>query len=395
MNIPGPLNPPTRLLLGPGPSDAHPRVLRAMATPLLGHLDPQFLEIMNSVQEMLRAAYQTTNQVTFPVSATGMAGMETCFVNLIEPGDRIVVCVAGFFGQRMVEVANRAGAQVTVLERPWGEVFDLHLIRETLQKVRPKLLAIVQAETSTGAWQTLDGLGKLCHEFDTLLVVDAVTSLGCIPLAVDDWQIDAIYSCSQKGLSCPPGLSPVSFSPRAVEVFGKRKSKVQSWYFDVNLVEHYWDSDRFYHHTGPITMVYALYEGLRLVLEEGLETRWTRHRRNHEALKAGLKALGLTYTANEKHQLPQLNAVRIPAGVDDLAVRKRLLNEFGIEIGGGLGEFKGKAWRVGLMGWGSRISNVILFLAALENCLAAQGCKISIGAGVNAAMRSYEGSSGR
>lgn len=389
MNLPGPLNPPPRLLLGPGPSDAHPRVLRAMSTPLLGHLDPQFLEIMNSVQEMLRTAYATKNQVTFPVSATGMAGMETCFVNLVEPGDRVVVCVAGFFGQRMVETAKRAGADVTVLERPWGEVFELQTLRETLQKVRPKLLAIVQAETSTGAWQPLEGLGALCHEFDTLLLVDAVTALGCIPLAVDDWHIDAIYSCSQKGLSCPPGLSPVSFSPRAAEVFSKRKTKVQSWYFDVNLVEHYWDSDRFYHHTGPISMVYALYEGLRLVLEEGLEARWTRHRRNHEALKAGLKALGLTYTANEKHQLPQLNAIRIPSGVDDVAVRKRLLGEFGIEIGGGLGEFKGKAWRIGLMGHNSRPDVVLLFLGALEQCLTSQGVKIQPGAGVAAANRIY------
>ncbi len=389
MNIPGPLNPPQRLLLGPGPCDAHPRVLRAMAAPLLGHLDPQFLEIMNEVQGMLHAVYQTQNPVTFPVSATGMAGMETCFVNLVEPGDRVVICVAGFFGQRMVEIAERAGAQVTVLERPWGEVFDLQPIRETLQKVRPKLLAIVQAETSTGAWQPLEGLGALCHEWDTLLLVDAVTSLGCVPVAVDDWQIDAIYSCSQKGLGCPPGLSPVSFSPRAVEVFSKRKTKVQSWYFDVNLVEHYWDSERFYHHTGPISMIYALHEGLRLVLEEGLPARWARHRRNHEALKAGLKELGLTYLANEKHQLPQLNVVRIPAGVDDLAVRKRLLSEFGIEIGGGLGEFKGKVWRIGLMGHNSRPDVVLLFLAALEQCLISQGTKIRPGTGIAAANHVY------
>jgi alanine-glyoxylate transaminase/serine-glyoxylate transaminase/serine-pyruvate transaminase len=391
MNLPGPLNPPPRLLLGPGPCDAHPRVLRAMVTPLLGHLDPQFLEIMNGVQQMLRGIYQTQNPVTFPVSATGMAGMETCFVNLVEPGDRVVVCVAGFFGQRMVEIANRAGAHVTVLERPWGEVFDLLQIREALQKVRPKLLAIVQAETSTGAWQPLEGLGSLCHEFDTLLLVDAVTSLGCIPVTVDDWQIDAIYSCSQKGLGCPPGLSPVSFSARAVEMFSKRKTKVQSWYLDVNLVEHYWDSERFYHHTGPISMVYALYEGLRLVLEEGLQARWARHRRNHEALKAGLKALGLAYIANEKHQLPQLNAVRIPAGVEDLAVRKRLLVEFGIEIGGGLGEFRGKAWRIGLMGHNSRPDVVLMFLAALEQCLLSQGIKVQPGAGVVAANRVYLG----
>jgi alanine-glyoxylate transaminase/serine-glyoxylate transaminase/serine-pyruvate transaminase len=360
-----------------------------MATPLLGHLDPHFLEIMNAVQEMLRAVYQTKNQVTFPVSATGMAGMETCFVNLVEPGDGVVVCVKGFFGQRMVEIAVRAGAQVTVLERRWGEVFDPQQLRETLQKVRPKLLAIVQAETSTGACQPLEGLGALCHEFDALFLVDAVTALGCVPLAVDDWQIDAVYSCSQKGLSCPPGLSPVSFSPRAVEVFSNRKKKVQSWYLDVNLVEHYWDSDRFYHHTGPISMIYALYEGLRLVLEEGLEQRWTRHRRNHEALRAGLKALGLHYTASESHQLPQLNAVRIPSGVEDVAVRKRLLTEFGIEIGGGLGEFKGKAWRIGLMGYNSRPDVVLMFLGALEQCLTMQGVKAQPGCGVAAANRVY------
>jgi alanine-glyoxylate transaminase/serine-glyoxylate transaminase/serine-pyruvate transaminase len=362
-----------------------------MATPLLGHLDPRFLDIMNHVQTMLRAVFQTKNAVTFPVSATGMAGMETCFVNLVEPGDRVVICAAGFFGQRMVEIANRAGAQVTVLERPWGEVFDFQQIRETLQKVRPKLLAIVQAETSTGAWQPLEGLGKLCHEFDTLLLVDAVTALGCIPLALDAWEIDAVYSCSQKGLSCPPGLSPVSFSPRGVEVFSNRKTKVQSWYFDVNLVEHYWDSDRFYHHTGPITMIYALYEGLRLVLEEGLEARFARHRRNHEALKAGLEALGLSYVANPKHQLPQLNVVRMPAGCDDLAARKQLLAEFGIEIGSGLGEFKGKAWRIGLMGTNSRPDVVLIFLAALEQCLASQGVKVQPGAGVAAANRVYLG----
>jgi alanine-glyoxylate transaminase/serine-glyoxylate transaminase/serine-pyruvate transaminase len=387
MDAPGQLNPTPRLLLGPGPSDAHPRVLRAMATPLLGHLDPQFLAIMNETQDLLRAAFQTTNPLTFPVSATGMAGMETCLVNLVEPGDRVVVCVAGFFGQRIVEVANRAGAAVTVLERPWGEVFDLGQIRETLQKVRPKVLAIVQAETSTGAWQPLEGLGQMCHEFGTLLVVDAVTSLGCVPLALDAWEIDAVYSCSQKGLSCPPGLSPVSLSPRAVEVISRRKAKVQSWYFDLTLVQHYWDSDRFYHHTAPITMIYALREGLALLHEEGLEARWARHRRNHLALAAGLAALGLTYTAAEGHRLPQLNAVRIPAGVDDLTVRKRLLNAFNIEIGGGLGDFKGKAWRVGLMGYNSRPDVVLLFLAALEACLTREGARVTPGAGVAAAER--------
>jgi alanine-glyoxylate transaminase/serine-glyoxylate transaminase/serine-pyruvate transaminase len=278
---------------------------------------------------------------------------------------------------------------VSVLERPWGEVFDLGEIRGALKKERPKVLGIVQAETSTGAWQPVEELGKLCHEFDALLLVDAVTSLACVPVALDAWEVDAVYSCSQKGLSCPPGLSPVSLSPRAAEAVNRRKTKVQSWYFDLSLVQQYWDAERFYHHTAPITMFYALREGLRLVLEEGLVARWARHLRNQRALKAGLTAMGLTYTAAEGHQLPQLHAVRIPAGVDDLAVRKRLLSEFGIEIGGGLGEFKGKAWRIGLMGYNARPGNVLLFLAALEQCLQRQGVKITPGASIGAANQAY------
>jgi alanine-glyoxylate transaminase / serine-glyoxylate transaminase / serine-pyruvate transaminase len=387
MSIPGPLNISPRVLLGPGPSDVHPRILTAMTTPVVGHLDPQYIGVMNDTQVMLRDAYRTRNPLTFPMSATGMAGMETCVVNLVEPGDKVVVCVNGFFGTRMVDIAGRAGAQVTVLERPWGQVFDLNQIRETLQKVRPKMLGIVQAETSTGALQPLEGLGKLCHEFDTLLLVDAVTALGCVPLYVDAWEIDAVYSCSQKGLSCPPGLSPITFSRRAVEALNRRKSKVQSWYLDLSLVQRYWGEERLYHHTAPITMTYALREGLRIVLEEGLEPRWARHARNHKALKAGLNALGLSYTAAEGHQLPQLNAVLIPQGTDDVAVRKRLLGEFGIEIGAGLGEFKGKVWRIGLMGYGSRPNNVLLVLAALEQCLESTG-------GVEAANRVYAGAGG-
>jgi len=389
MSLPGPLNPPQRLLLGPGPCDAHPRVLRAMAAPLVGHMDPYFLEIMAQIQEMLRQVFQTRNSLTFPISGTGMAGMEACLVNLLEPGDRLVVCAAGFFGQRQIEVGSRAGAAVTVLERPWGEVFDLNQIREVLQKTRPKVLAIVHAETSTGAHQPAEALGKLCHEFDTLLVLDTVTSLGCVPVALDAWEVDGVYSCSQKGLSCPPGLSPVSFSPRALEAIARRKTKVQSWYLDLSLIQRYWNDDRVYHHTAPINMAYALREGLMLVLEEGLEARWARHRRNHLALKAGLTALGLTYTAAEGHQLPQLNAVRIPAGVDDVAARKRLLTEFGIEIGSGLGEFKGKVWRIGLMGHNSRPPVVLLALAALEQVLLSQGAKIAPGAGVAAAELAY------
>jgi alanine-glyoxylate transaminase/serine-glyoxylate transaminase/serine-pyruvate transaminase len=361
-----------------------------MATPLLGHLDPQFLEIMNETQEMLRQTFRTSNRLTFPVSGTGSAGMETCVVNLIEPGDRMVVCVNGVFGQRMVDVAQRAGAAVTTVERPWGEVFDLGQIRDVLQKVRPKVLGIVHAETSTGAWQPVAELGKLCHEVDTLLLLDTVTSLGGVPVEIDAWGVDAVYSGTQKCLSCPPGLAPVSFSPRGLEAINRRKTKVQSWYLDMTMVQRYWGEERFYHHTAPITMIYALREALRLVHEEGLEARWSRHLRNHQALKAGLAALGIGYATAEGHQLPMLNAVRIPAGVDDLTTRKRLLAEFGIEIGGGLGDFKGKAWRVGLMGYSSRPNNVLVFLAALEVCLRYQGLKTA-GVGVAAANDFYTG----
>jgi alanine-glyoxylate transaminase/serine-glyoxylate transaminase/serine-pyruvate transaminase len=364
-------------------------VLTAMATPLLGHLDPEYIALMNDTQELLRQTFQTHNALTLPISATGMAGMETCFVNLVESGDRVLICANGFFGQRMIEVAGRCGGQVSVLERPWGQVFDLDAIRAEVRRVRPKVVGIVHAETSTGAWQPIDGLGKICHENDSLLVLDTVTSLGCVPVALDAWEVDASYSCSQKGLGCPPGLSPVSFSARATEAIERRKTKVQSWYFDLTLLRQYWGTERFYHHTGPITMIYALREGLRIIQEEGLEPRWLRHLSNHRALKAGLEALGMKYTAAEGHQLPQLNAVRIPGGVDDMAVRRRLLSEFGIEIGGGLGEFKGKAWRIGLMGYNSRPNNVLLLLAALEQCLSSQGVKFTAGAGVAAANHVY------
>jgi alanine-glyoxylate transaminase/serine-glyoxylate transaminase/serine-pyruvate transaminase len=385
----GELNPSPRLLLGPGPSDVHPRVLKAMTTPLLGHLDPEFLTIMSETQGMLRQVFQTHNQLTFPVSGTGMAGMECALVNLLEPGDKAVICVKGYFGGRMVEVAQRAGAQVTVLECPWGEVFDLNRLREALGRVRPKVLGIVHAETSTGAWQPIAELGRLCHEFDTLLAVDAVTSLAVNPLETDGWELDAVYSGTQKGLGCPPGLAPVTFSARAVDVVKTRKTKVQSWYLDMTQVIRYWSEERFYHHTAPITMVYALREGLRVVLEEGLPARYSRHVKNHQALKAGLTAMGLKYASREGNQLPQLNPVLIPQGVDDLKVRRRLVSEFGIEVGGGLGDFKGKVWRIGLMGYGSRPSNVLLVLSALERCLLGEGYKLTQGAGVAAAQQVY------
>ena len=385
MTLPGPLHPSSRILLGPGPSDVPPRVLAAMATPLLGHLDPEFLALMNQTQDLLCQVFRTKNSLTYPVSGTGSAGMETCVVNLIEPGDRMVVCVNGVFGQRMTDVAGRAGAQVTVLERPWGEVFDLQQIREVLQRVRPKVLGIVHAETSTGAWQPIEGLGALCHEFDTLLLLDTVTSLGGIPVEVDAWGVDAVYSGTQKCLSCPPGLAPVSFSDRAVAAIDRRKAKVQSWYLDVTMIRRYWGEERLYHHTAPISMIYALREALQIILEEGLPARWARHRLNHQALKAGLAALGIGYATAPGRELPQLNAVYIPPGVDDLKARERLLNEFGIEIGNGLGVFKGKVWRIGLMGYSSRSNNVLLVLAGLEQCLLAQGVKVTPGASVAAA----------
>lgn len=389
MTIPGQLSPSPRLLLGPGPSDAHPRVLTAMTTPLLGHLDPQFLQIMTETQDMLRQVYRTSNRLTIPISATGTAGMETCLVNLIEPGDPVVIAAMGYFGNRMVDIAGRCGADLTPLQQTWGKVFDLNQLRDTLKAKRPKVLGIVHAETSTGALQPIEELGKLCHEFDCLLVADCVTSLACTPVEIDKWEVDAAFSCSQKGLGCPPGLSPVTFSDRAVAKLKARKSKVQSWYFDLSMIESYWGGERTYHHTGPISMVYALREGLRIVLEEGLEARWERHYRNHRALKAGLEALGLQYTADPKNQLPQLNAVRIPDGMDDLAGRKLLLNEFGIEVGGGLGDLKGKAWRIGLMGYNSQPKNVLLVLAALEFVLTKLGAKINAGEGVAAAEKFY------
>ena len=355
--------------MGPGPSDVEARVLAAMGMPLVGHLDPFFIQVMNETQAMLRYVFQTQNKLTLPVSGTGSAGMETCVVNLIEPGDRMVVCVNGVFGGRMADVAGRAGAQVSIIERKWGEVFEPGEIEAAVKKHRPKVVGIVHAETSTGAWQPMEALGSICHENGALLLADCVTSLGGVPVKVDEWGIDAAYSGTQKCLSCPPGLAPVSLSARAMEAIKARKTKVQSWYLDLSMVERYWGDERFYHHTAPISMNFALREALKIVCEEGLEKRWERHLACHRMLKAGLAETGIKYLAAEGHQLPQLNAVSIPAGVDDLAVRKRLLAEYGIEIGGGLGEFKGKAWRIGLMGHTARLANVELLLAALRKCV--------------------------
>jgi alanine-glyoxylate transaminase/serine-glyoxylate transaminase/serine-pyruvate transaminase len=384
-----PLTPPVRVLMGPGPSDVHPRVLQAMSAPTVGHLDPYYLQLMNDMQAMLRAAFRTDNPMTMAVSATGSAGMESTVVNLVEPGDSMIVCVNGVFGGRMADVAGRAGAKVTTVERPWGEIYEPEHLEAAIKSAKPKVVGIVMAETSTGAWQPIEAISKIVHDAGALLLVDAVTALGGVPLEVDAWNIDAIYSGTQKCLSCPPGLAPVSFSPRAMDVIMNRKTKVQSWYLDVSMLAKYWGNERVYHHTAPINMTYGLYEALRLLHEEGLENSWRRHERNHRALKAGLTALGIKYAAREGHQLPQLNAVLVPSGVDDAKLRKGLLERFGIEIGGGLGDFKGKAWRIGLMGHASRPNNVLMFLAALEQLLAEQGYKFDAGASIAAANKSY------
>lgn len=386
-----PLDPPQRLLLGPGPSAVHPRVLEALGKGTVGHLDPYYLEVMDELQGMLRQLFRTSNELTFAVSGTGSAGMEATVVNLIEPGDSMVVCINGVFGNRMADVAERAGAVVTRVERPWGEVFSVEDLESALQQAKPKVVGIIMAETSTGAYQPLEEISRRVHEVGSLLLVDAVTSLGGVPVEVDGWGIDAIYSGTQKCLSCPPGLAPVSFSPRAVEVIRGRRSKVQSWYLDASLLASYWGSNRVYHHTGPINMSYALYEALRLIHQEGLEACFARHQLHHEALATGLAALGIGYTAQQGHRLPMLNAVAVPEGVDDAKVRRGLLDDFGIEIGGGLGAFAGKVWRIGLMGYGARTNNVLLFLAALEHLLGKQGYSFAAGSGVAAASAHYAG----
>ncbi len=372
----GPMRLPARVLMGPGPSDVPPRVLEAMAMPLIGHLDPAFVALMDETQELLRYAFQTTNRLTLAISGTGSAGMETVVVNLIEPGDRMLVCINGVFGARMKDVAERAGAVVTAIERPYGDVFDPDEVKIAVARARPKVVGIVHAETSTGAWQPVQEIARIAHEAGALIALDTVTSLAGVPVETDAWEIDAIYSGTQKCLSCPPGLAPVTLGPRAVEVLNGRKTPVQSWYLDLTMIQRYWGSDRFYHHTAPISMNYALREALALVAEEGLENRIARHALNGRALHAGLDAMGLSLATVPGHRLPQLSCVRIPDGIDDLTVRRRLLKDWGIEVGGGLGPFKGQAWRIGLMGHSSRRSNVTLVLSALETCLLDLGYRL-------------------
>jgi alanine-glyoxylate transaminase / serine-glyoxylate transaminase / serine-pyruvate transaminase len=378
--------PPNRVLLGPGPSPVEDRVRAAMAAPVLGHLDPLFLRCMDEIQEMLRYVFETENRVTIPISATGSAGMEAALVNVIEPGDEVVVCIHGVFGDRMRDIVERAGGSPVVVRAEWGHAIDRQLIEQALGSCKPRALAIVHAETSTGVLQDLTGLADLAHKKGALLIVDAVTSLGGHPVGVDRNGIDVCYSGTQKCLGAPPGLAPISFSEPAIERIRARRSKVQSWYLDMTMVEKYWGIDRTYHHTAPISMNYALHEALRIVCEEGLEARWRRHELNHRALVAGIEAMGLEMNVAAEHRLWSLNAVRVPE-VDDARVRVRLLTDSNIEIGGGLGPLKGKIWRIGLMGSGSTRENVLLVLDALHRALNAEG--FSCSSGVDAAEAFY------
>ncbi|MBI4583410.1 MAG: alanine--glyoxylate aminotransferase family protein [Planctomycetes bacterium] len=389
-------SPPQRILMGPGPSCVHPRVYRALSAPIVGHLDPAFLAIMDRLQAMLRSVFQTRNRLTLCLSGTGSAGMEAALANVIEPGDTALIGVNGVFGTRLADIVERVGGRLARLERPWGEVFSLEEVKAALDRDPSiKVVALVHAETSTGAHQPLAEIGKLCREREKLLVADAVTSLGGAEFKFDDWLFDVCYSGKQMCLCGQPGLAPITFSDRAVEKLRARKRKPPSWYLDLNLIDSYWtESERAYHHTAPISMNYALHEALALVLEEGLEKRFERHRLNSRALVSGLEALGFRMFAQEGRRLPMLNAVWIPGGIADAAVRQRLLQEYNLEIGGGLAAFAGKIWRIGLMGESSRRENVIFFLSALEGILWDVGAIRSIGAGVEAAASVYSGKSG-
>ena len=385
-------HPPVRTLMGPGPSDVNPRVTAAMAQPTIGHLDPEFVGLMDDIKGLLQYAFKTNNRLTIPVSAPGSAGMECCFVNLLEPGDKAIVCQNGVFGGRMKENVERCGATAIMVQDDWGKAVDPQKVEEAL-KANPdaKLVAFVHAETSTGARSDAKVLTALAHQYDTLALVDSVTGLAGIELDVDDWGIDAIYSGTQKCLSCPPGLSPVSFGERAVEVIKTRKHKVQSWFLDMQLVMAYWAGAgaRTYHHTAPVNSMYGLHEALVILQEEGLENSWARHAFHHRALVAGIEAMGLSFVVEPAARLPQLNSITVPDGVNEAEVRKRLLKDFNLEIGAGLGALAGKVWRIGLMGESACKTNVLLCLGALEAILVDLGASIQSGNALAAAQAIY------
>lgn len=386
-------HPPQRTLMGPGPSDVNPRILEALSRPTIGHLDPAFIGMMNEMKSLLQYAFQTDNALTFPVSAPGSAGMETCFTNLIERGDSVIVCQNGVFGGRMKENVERCGATPIMVEDEWGKPVSLDKLADALEThPEAKIVAFVHAETSTGAQSDAAAIARLARKHNCLTIMDTVTSLGGTPIKMDEWGIDAIYSGSQKCLSCTPGLSPVSFSERAADVIRNRKSKVQSWFLDLNLVMGYWGegSKRAYHHTAPINALYALHEALVILQEEGLDNAWARHRLHHNALKAGIEAMGLRFLVDEAYRLPQLNSVTIPEGIDDAAVRSRLLQDYQLEIGAGLGVMAGKVWRIGLMGHSACKKNVLLCLGSLDAVLTEMGADIQSGIAVQAATRYYK-----
>ncbi len=381
-------HPPQRTLMGPGPSDVNPRILSALGRPTIGHLDPEFIRLMDEIKVLLQKVFQTSNELTLPISAPGSAGMECCFVNLVEPGDKVIVCQNGVFGGRMKENVVRSGGVAIMVEDNWGEAIDPEKVKAAIEaNGDAKILAMVHAETSTGVESDIDTLCGLAQSAGMLTIVDTVTGLAGVDVNVDRWGADAVYSGTQKCLSCVPGLSPVTFSDRAVEKIKARQTPVNSWFLDLNLILGYWGSGakRAYHHTAPINPLYALHESLVIVLEEGLEASWQRHRRNHEALKAGLTALGLNLAVDESCRLPQLNAVAIPEGIDDAKIRQCLLNDFNLEIGAGLGALAGKVWRIGLMGYASNPVNVRFCLNALEYALSAEGHSVESGAAVKAA----------
>jgi len=384
------LIPPNRILLGPGPSNVDPRVLKAMSTPLVGHLDPYFLELMDETMDLLRYVFKTKNRLCIPISGTGSAGMEAAVCNIVERGDEVIVGVNGLFGERMSDVVTRCGGKSIEVKEEWGRAISKEAVEKALSESKAKVVGIVHAETSTGVLQPLNEISKLAKEYGALLLVDTVTSLGGCELNVDDLGIDICYSGTQKCLNCPPGLAPITYNEKAMDLVRNRKTKVQSWYLDLSLIEKYWSEGRVYHHTAPVSMIYGLREALRIIREEGLEKRWERHRRNSLALIRGIEAMGLKMHPPE-HRAPSLNSIAIPNGVPDLDVRKMLLNDFNIEIGGGLGVLKGKIWRVGLMGLNSNERNVMVFLDALGRILKSKGYPADPVKGIEAAMKVYGG----
>ncbi len=353
-----PLSVPERLLLGPGPSNSHPLVLEALSSQPVGHLDPFYIDLMAEVQDLLRHVWQTSNRLTLPMSGTGSAAMEATIANIIQPGETFLVGIKGYFGNRLADMASRYQADVKTIVKPWGEAFSVDDIEAALIKYKPSVFALVHAETSTGVCQPMKDIGDLCRRYDCLLILDTVTSLGSVPLFLDEWKVDLAYSCSQKGLSCPPGLGPFTMNQRAEEKLNNRKGKVPNWYLDLSLLNQYWGSDRVYHHTAPVNMNFGIREALRLIVEEGLENSWDRHRKNAEDLWQGLEVMGLELHVKEELRLPTLSTVKIPKGIDGKAFALHLLNKFGVEIGGGLGELAGQVWRIGLMGYNSQKKNV-------------------------------------